>query len=319
MQRLVIAARGSRLALRQAEHVRDLLAQAHGFDCAIIALKTRGDLVTDAPLHRIGGKGLFVKEIEEALLDGRADIAVHSMKDLPADLPTGLVLGAVPARETPFDMLLSARLPGLDALPAGARVGTGSLRRGAQLKSLRPDLEIALLRGNVDTRLKKLLQGDFDAVVMAAAGLRRLGLEAPFAELLAPPRFLPAPGQGALALECRADREDVREALAALHDAEAADCVTAERAFMAGLDAGCRAPVAAVAVLRGGNRTDAVLSLEGLIADPEGLRVVRGEISGPRGEAHRLGAELAAQVACAGGADILRELFHAEQQEGTIL
>jgi hydroxymethylbilane synthase len=315
MQQLVIAARGSRLALRQAEHVRDLLARAHGFDCAITALKTRGDLVTDAPLHRIGGKGLFVKEIEEALLDGRADIAVHSMKDLPVDLPPGLILGAIPARESPFDMLLSARRPGLDALPAGARVGTGSLRRGAQLKALRPDLEIALLRGNVDTRLKKLLQGDFDAVVMAAAGLRRLGLEAPFMELLAPPRFLPAPGQGALALECREDRADVREALSALHDAEAADCVAAERAFLAGLDAGCRAPVAAVAVLGGGNRPDAVLSLEGLIADPEGRRVVRGEISGPRGEARGLGAALAAQVASEGGADILRELFNAEQKE----
>ncbi|MDR2605582.1 MAG: hydroxymethylbilane synthase [Desulfovibrio sp.] len=316
MRKFVIAARGSRLALRQAEYVRDLLVRAHGCDCEIIALKTRGDLVTDVPLHRIGGKGLFVKEIEEALLGGRADIAVHSMKDLPVDPPPGLVLGAVPARENPFDMLLSARLPGLDALPAGARVGTGSLRRAAQLKALRPDLEIAPLRGNVDTRLKKLLQGDFDAVVMAAAGLRRLGLEAPFTELLAPPRFIPAPGQGALALECREDREDVREALSVLHDAEAADCVAAERAFLAGLDAGCRAPVAAAAALRGGDRPDAVLSLEGLIADPEGRRVVRGEISGPRREAHGLGAALAAQVAAAGGADILRELFDAEQQEG---
>ncbi|MDR2669680.1 MAG: hydroxymethylbilane synthase [Desulfovibrio sp.] len=315
MQKFVIAARSSRLALRQAEYVRDLLARARGCDCEIIALKTRGDLITDVPLHRIGGKGLFVKEIEEALLDGRADIAVHSMKDLPVGLPPGLVLGAVPARENPFDMLLSARLPGLDALPAGARVGTGSLRRSAQLKALRPDLEIALLRGNVDTRLKKLLQGDFDAVVMAAAGLRRLGLEAPFTELLAPPRFIPAPGQGALALECREDREDVREALSALHDAEVADCVAAERAFLAGLDAGCRAPVAAAAVL-GGDRPDAVLSLEGLIADPEGRRVVRGEISGPRREARGLGADLAVQVASAGGADILRELFNAVQEEG---
>ncbi|MDR2124794.1 MAG: hydroxymethylbilane synthase [Desulfovibrio sp.] len=316
MQQLVIAARGSKLALRQAEYVRDLLARAHGCDCAIIALTTRGDLATDLPLHRIGGKGLFVKEIEEALLDGRADIAVHSMKDLPVDLPPGLIPGAVPARENPFDMLLSARLPGLDALPAGARVGTGSLRRRAQIKALRPDLEIALLRGNVDTRLKRLLQGDFDAVIMAAAGLRRLGLEAPFTELLTPPRFLPAPGQGALALECREDREDVREALSALHDAETADCVAAERAFMAGLGAGCRAPVAALAVLRGGNRPDAVLCLEGLIADPEGRSIVRCDISGPRGEARRLGADLAAQAAAAGGADILRELFNAEQQEG---
>jgi hydroxymethylbilane synthase len=317
MRRLVLAARGSGLALRQAGHVRDLLARAHGFDCTVIALKTRGDLITDAPLHSIGGKGLFVKEIEEALLDGRADVAVHSMKDLPVNLPPGLILGAVPERETPFDVLLSARHRDLDALPPGARVGTGSLRRRAQLKALRPDLDVVLLRGNVDTRLRKLMQGECDAAVMAGAGLRRLGLEAPFTETLAPPRFIPAPGQGALALECREDRKDTRDALVALHDAEAADCVAAERAFLSGLAGDCRAPIAAVAVLRG-DSCDAVLHLQGLIADPDGRRVVRGDISGPRAEARRLGADLAAQVAAAGGTDIVREIVNAEHQEGML-
>jgi hydroxymethylbilane synthase len=316
MKKLVAAARGSGLALRQAGYVRDLLARTHGFDCEILILKTRGDLIADAPLHRIGGQGVFVREIEEALLDGRADIAVHSMKDLPVKLPPGLITGAVPEREDPCDMLLSARFPGLDALPPGAGVGTGSPRRGAQIKALRPDVEIVPLRGNVDTRLRKLLEGEFDAVVMAAAGLRRLGLKAPFMEKLAPPRFLPAPGQGALALECRADRNDIRDLLAPLHDAEAADCVEAERAFLAGLDGGCRAPIAASAVLRGGNPSDAVIDLEGLIADPTGRRIIRGGISGPRAEARRLGADLAARVASSGGDGILRELADAEQQEG---
>ncbi|MDR1947202.1 MAG: hydroxymethylbilane synthase [Desulfovibrio sp.] len=318
MKYLVAATRGSKLALRQAEYIRARSARAHGPEIRLLVLKTRGDMVTDVPLHRIGGKGIFVKEIEEALLDGRADIAVHSMKDLPVNLPPGLVLGAVPVREDPCDMLLSARFPNLDDLPSGARVGTGSLRRRAQLKALRPDLEVALLRGNVDTRLKKLLDGDFDAIVMAAAGLRRLGLEAPFTEKLAPPRFLPAPGQGALGLECRADRDDVRELLSSLHDADAAACVAAERAFLAGLDGGCRAPIAAAAVLHGGDAPDALISLEGLIADPEGRRVVRGKISGPRAQARELGADLAAQVASAGGAELLREIFNAEQKEGML-
>jgi len=236
MPTITIATRGSKLALWQAEHIAARLRERHpGLAVELLKIKTTGDKILDVPLAKVGGKGLFVKEIEEALLDGRADIAVHSMKDVPAVLPAGLVIGAVPQREDPTDALLSVAYDGLAGLPRGARVGTSSLRRQAQLAALRPDLAIETLRGNLDTRVKKLLSGQFAAIVVASAGLNRLGLAAPKRHTLAPPEFLPAVAQGALGIELRADRADVASLLAFLDHEPTRLAVTAERAFLAGL------------------------------------------------------------------------------------
>ncbi len=307
MGKLVIATRGSRLALWQAEHIKSLLEQRSGRSVELLVLKTKGDIILDVPLAKVGGKGLFVKEIEEALLDGRADLAVHSMKDVPMALPAGLFLGAVPEREDPADLFLSVDHAGLDELPKGARLGTSSLRRQAQLLALRPDLEIVSLRGNVDTRLKKLLEGRFAAIVMAAAGLKRLGLTAPRVARLEPPAFLPACAQGALGIEFREDRADLRELLGFLNHAPTAARVAAERGFLAGLEGGCQVPIAGYAVLSG----DAV-ELEGLVADPSGRRVIRRRRKGPAVQARELGLALAEEIKAAGGAELLRELYQTE-------
>ena len=312
MKTVTIATRGSRLALWQAEHIRALLEKEHGLAVELLVLKTKGDIILDVPLSKVGGKGLFVKEIEEALLDGRADLAVHSMKDVPMDLPDGLVLGAVPEREDPADLLLSAKYASLEDLPQGAAVGTSSLRRQAQILARRPDLKVVSLRGNVDTRIRKLMEGEFEAVIMASAGVKRLGLSAPFISPLAPPAFLPAAGQGALGIEFRADRPDMADMLRFLNHAESFVRVTAERAFLAGLEGGCQVPIAAYATLApasGKTASGAVLHLEGLVADVTGTRIIRKSIQRASAAARDLGLSLAREVKAAGGADILRELY----------
>ena len=303
--RLVIATRGSKLALWQANHVADRLRQKHaGLTVDLLPIKTKGDKILDVPLAQVGGKGLFVKEIEEALLDGRADLAVHSMKDVPAEQPDGLVVGIVPEREDPCDMLLSVAYDNLDALPQGAKIGTSSLRRKAQLTALRPDLAIVDLRGNLDTRVGKLLEGQFDAIIVARAGLNRLGISAPKSERLCPPRFLPAAAQGALGIEYR--REDTQTAamLAFFEHPESRDAVAAERAFLARLDGGCQVPIAAHAVIDGD-----VLSLDGLVADPETGRTFRDVATGRRGDAVKLGRTLADSVLGMGAKAVLDAVY----------
>lgn len=310
---LTIATRGSALALWQANHIAGCITQRHGIEVHLLVLKTKGDIIQDVPLAKVGGKGLFVKEIEEALLDGRADIAVHSMKDVPMELPAGLTLGVVPQREALTDSLLSVHYPTLAALPHGAKVGTSSLRRQAQLLHLRPDLVIESLRGNVDTRLRKLMEGQFDAIVMASAGLNRLGLSAPHQTPLAPPEFLPACGQGALGLEFKESRTDLAELLAFLDHPATHHCVAAERGFLAGLEGGCQVPIAAHATLGDDvENPSGTITLEGLVADPTGTRIIRQSLSGPRTQARALGLSLAQQVKEAGGQAILHELYEAQ-------
>ncbi len=298
---LVIATRGSKLALWQANHVAARLRETHpGLVVDLLPIKTKGDKILDVPLAKVGGKGLFVKEIEEALLDGRADVAVHSMKDVPAEQPEGLVVGIVPEREDPCDMLLSVAHDGLAALPAGARVGTSSLRRKAQLTAARPDLAIVDLRGNLDTRVGKLLDGQFDAIVVAAAGLNRLGLTAPKAERLAPPCFLPAAAQGALGIEYRRDDPETAAMLAFFDHAESRDAVAAERAFLARLEGGCQVPIAAFAAIDGDS-----LTLDGLVADPQTGATFRDAVTGRRHEATTLGRTLAETVLAMGAKAVL--------------
>ncbi|MCL1916075.1 MAG: hydroxymethylbilane synthase [Desulfovibrionaceae bacterium] len=307
MARLVIATRGSRLALWQAEHIRArILERLPDLRVELLILKTRGDVIQDVPLAKVGGKGLFVKEIEEALLDGRADFAVHSIKDLPVDLPLGLTLGVIPPREAQEDILLSVDYPGLEALPAGAKVGTSSLRRQAQLLALRPDLQVSGLRGNVDTRLKKLLQGEFAAIILAQAGLRRLGLSAPQEQILNPEHFLPAVGQGALGLEYSLDNQDLAQKLAFMDHAPTRRQVEGERAFLAELEGGCQTPIAACARLE-----DALLTLDGLVATPDGRRIIRRRIQGSASQAVGLGQSLAKEIKAAGGTEILQSLTQA--------
>jgi len=310
MKKLVIATRGSKLALWQAEHIKSCIEGKHpGVSVELLVLKTRGDIILDVPLAKVGGKGLFVKEIEEALLDGRADLAVHSMKDVPMELPEGLVLGIIPEREEPSDTFLSVHHASLAALPHGATVGTSSLRRQSQLLALRPDLNVVSLRGNVDTRLRKLSEGQFDAIIMATAGMKRLGLSAPKSEVLGPPAFLPAVGQGALGIEFRTDRADLRELLAFLEHTPTRIRVEAERGFLAGLQGGCQVPIAGHAVMTGND----TFTLEGLVADLTGVRVIRRTMNGksaPDGaQARTVGLDLAAQLVADGAGDILAEVY----------
>lgn len=308
MKSIVIATRGSLLALWQAEHVKARLEGAHaGLRVELKRIKTQGDIILDVPLSKVGGKGLFVKEIEEALLDGSADLAVHSMKDVPMVLPEGLTLACVPERESSADMLLCAHYDGLDSLPKGAQVGTSSLRRQAQLLALRPDLRISSLRGNVDTRLRKLLEGRFDAIVLAAAGVRRLGLEAPRMRALEPELCLPAVGQGALGIECRTDRPDILDMLAFLEHRPTKVRVEAERAFLAGLDGGCQAPIAGHAVMLGPE----TFRLEGLVAEIDGSRIVRHSVEGAAAAPAAAGRALARVLLDNGAAEILARLYAA--------
>ena len=302
---LTIATRGSMLALWQAEHVRALLMEQHpGLTVELLKLKTQGDKILDVPLAKVGGKGLFVKEIEEALMDGRADLAVHSMKDVPTELPIGLVVGITPKREDPTDTLLSVNFPSLDELPQGAIVGTSSFRRQAQLLMLRSDLDIRMLRGNVNTRLKKLMDGEYDAIVLATAGLRRLGLSAPHTQPLTPPNFLPAVAQGALGIEFREDDVQVRDMLTFMDHSETRIRVRAERGYLTALEGGCQVPIAGYA------ETDAdTVTITGLVASLDGKHVVRRETIGPAERAWDVGVELAQAVLAAGAKEILDEVY----------
>jgi len=305
--KLVIATRGSKLALWQARHVAARLGQAHpGLTVELLPIKTKGDKILDVPLAKVGGKGLFVKEIEDALLSGRADLAVHSMKDVPAEQPEGLILGAIPEREDPADLLLSVRYASLAALPVGASVGTSSLRRRAQLLAARPDLTIVDLRGNLDTRVTRLTEGRFDAIVVAAAGMNRLELTAPKVERLAPPAFLPAAAQGALGLEYRADDPETADLVAFFDHADSRDAVVAERGFLGRLEGGCQVPIAAHAVVAGDG-----LTLDGLVADPADGRTFRDTVSGPRSQAAALGAALAESVLALGAKAVLDAVYAA--------
>jgi hydroxymethylbilane synthase len=303
-ERIVIASRVSRLALWQAGHVRDALAQLYpSCRVEILGMTTRGDEILDRSLAKIGGKGLFVKELENALEDGRADIAVHSAKDVPMDLPAGFALAAFLAREDPRDALVSNAYDRLADLPPGAVVGTSSLRREAQLRSRFPALAIQALRGNLDTRLAKLDRGEYAAIVLAVAGLKRLGLGSRIRAILAPEESLPAVGQGALAVECRDGRPELVAALAPLHDAATAACVRAERAVSRALGGSCTVPLAAHATLANG-----VLSLRGLVASPDGTRIARGEVRGDAAAPERAGEALAAALRAQGAGEILARL-----------
>lgn len=307
MKIIRIATRGSKLALWQAHHISDLLRRQYsGLSVELNVIKTKGDKILDVPLAKIGGKGLFVKEIEEALLADEADIAVHSMKDVPAELPEGLKLGIIPEREAPTDCFLSVGSKDVASLPACARVGTSSLRRQTQLMAMRRDLQIVSLRGNLDTRVGKLMNGEFDAIIVATAGLNRLGLTAPCMQELAPPVFYPAVAQGALGIEYRTDRPDLDEMLAFLDHYPSRVCVEAERAFLFGLDGGCQVPIAGYATLDG-----ATISMTGLVADLCGERIIRHDASGAADSALELGASVARAVLSQGGQAILDQVYRA--------
>ncbi|WP_043518658.1 hydroxymethylbilane synthase [Achromobacter arsenitoxydans] len=306
-QRLVIATRASRLALWQAEHVRDRLRTLYPA-CAVelLTLTTRGDQILDRTLSKVGGKGLFVKELENALLDGRADLAVHSLKDVPVDLQAPFELCAVLDRADPRDAFVSNHYATLAELPAGAVVGTSSLRRESQIRARYPALVVKPLRGNLDTRLGKLDKGDYDAIVLAAAGLERLGLGARIRALLDPADSLPAAGQGALGIEIRDDRSDMRAWLAPLVSADTTACVLAERAVSRKLGGSCQVPLAAYAQI-----SDGALSLRALVASPDGVRMVHAARSGPASEAEAIGEAAASELLDAGAETILRELLQA--------
>ncbi len=309
MRHLTIATRGSQLALAQARWVAAALEQREpGLKVELLVLKTKGDKILEVPLAQVGGKGLFVKEIEDALLDGRAQMAVHSMKDVPAELPAGLILAGVSRREDPGDVLIARAGGSLPDLPPGPTVGTSSLRRQAQLKALRPDARVVNLRGNVETRLRKLKEQNLDAIILAAAGLNRLGLMRPGYHRLDPDVFLPAVGQGALGLECRADDPETCRLVGLLNHPECAAAVAAERAFLARLEGGCQVPIAGHARVEG----DQVV-LAGLVADLEGVRVHRAQGRAARDQAAALGVRVAEEVLEAGGREILQELYQEDQ------
>jgi len=304
---LIIATRESPLALWQAEFVRTALRQAHPqLDVQLLGMTSRGDQLLDTPLAKVGGKGLFVKELEEALLDGRADIAVHSMKDVPMDFPAGLGLGVICAREDPSDAFVSNRFPTLESLPQGSVVGTSSLRRECQLRARRPDLDIRFLRGNVNTRLRKLDEGEYDAIILASAGLKRLGFSARIAQRIEVADSLPAGGQGAVGIELRSADTEVRALLQPLHHEPTAFRVTAERAMNRHLQGGCQVPIGCYAqfVDEGEN-----LWLRGLVGKPDGSQILRAEGTGPAREAEQLGVRVAEDLLARGAAAILAEVY----------
>lgn len=307
MKQLVIATRESALALWQAEHVKARLQALYpDLEIQLLGMTTQGDRILDVTLNKIGGKGLFVKELETALAEGRADLAVHSLKDVPMHLPEGFALAAILQREDPRDALVSNHYASLEALPAGAVVGTSSLRRESQLRARFPHLVVKPLRGNVQTRLRKLDEGEFDAIVLAAAGLKRLGLTDRIRLELSPEQSLPAVGQGALGIEIRADREDVLALLAPLNDAETAACVTAERAMSRALGGSCQVPLGGYAELQGG-----MLTLRAFVAEPDGSVVYAAQAQAPVAEAEQLGQQLAAQLSEQGAVAIIAQLAQA--------
>ncbi len=301
-----IGSRGSKLALWQAEWVQSQL-QSKGILVEIHIIKTKGDKILDVPLAKVGGKGLFVKEIEDALLEKQIDLAVHSMKDMPGAMPKGLQIGAIPKREDSRDALIAKDSLSLDSLPAGATVGTSSLRRQAQLLALRPDLNIVSLRGNLDTRLRKLSEGDFDAILLAAAGLHRLGWGEEITETLSPKRFLPAIAQGALCIQTRENDAEINGLIQFLNHPETATAVTAERALLARLEGGCQVPIGGHATLSGDQ-----ITLEGLVASLDGKEIIRETQRAPRAEAASLGIAVAEALLKKGAAKILDAVYSKE-------
>lgn len=302
---LRIATRKSPLALWQADFVTARLLELHpDLQVELVKMSTQGDRILDSPLAKVGGKGLFVKELEQGLLDGSADIAVHSMKDVPVEFPEGLHLPVICPREDPRDAFVSNDFDNFEALPRGARVGTSSLRRQCQLRALRPDLTIVDLRGNVGTRLDKLDRGDYDAIILAAAGLKRLALGGRIRELLAPDVCLPAIGQGAVGIECRRHDPRVNGLLEPLNDRKTALRVSAERAMNTRLNGGCQVPIAGYAEMEHG-----VILLKGLVGRPDGREVVRGVISGRPEDAEELGTVLAEDLLSRGAGAILEEVY----------
>ena len=302
MTRLVIATRRSRLALWQAEHVKALLV-ARGHEVELLPMTTQGDELQQASLTEVGGKGLFIKELEAALADGRADLAVHSMKDMPAALPPGFALAAITARDDPRDAFVSTRYAGLAELPPGSIVGTSSLRRQAQVLERYPALEVRPLRGNVDTRLAKLDRGEYAAILLAHAGLKRLGLAARSRSLLSIEESMPSPGQAALGIECMSARADVQALVASLGDTASSTCVLAERAVNRSLGGDCTIPLGAFAELQG-----ASLRLRALVAAPDGRRIVRAEAVGDAADPEGLGRRVADALRAKGAGEILAAL-----------
>ncbi|HLU25949.1 MAG TPA: hydroxymethylbilane synthase [Longimicrobiales bacterium] len=303
---LRLGTRGSRLALWQAHHVKDRLEAAHpGLRVEIVVLETIGDRIQDVPLARIGDRGLFTKELDRAILDGRVDAAVHSLKDVPTRLPAGLGLAAVLEREDPRDVVIPApgRPATLDALPPDSRIGTSSLRRRAQVLHRRPDLQVLDLRGNLDTRLGRLAERHYDAVILAAAGVRRLGREALIGAFLEPPGWLPAAGQGALGIAAREGDDDVASLLSALDHPDARRETTAERAFLRELEGGCQIPIGALARTEG-----ELLRLDGFVGSLDGRTLIRGSIEAPAGDPEEAGRRLAADLLERGAKEVLEQV-----------
>jgi len=304
-QKITIATRESQLALWQAEHVKArLMVLYSGLQVELLGMTTQGDQILDSPLSRIGGKGLFVKELEVAMAEGRADLAVHSIKDVPMDLPDGFELAAISLREDPRDAFVSNHFAALADLPAGAKVGTSSLRRHAQLRAHFPHLQVETLRGNVNTRLRKLDEGQYDAILLAAAGLKRLGFEARIRSELAPEESLPAVGQGALGIEIRCGRADLHALLAPLNDPETAACVRAERAMSRKLQGGCQAPIGGFAQMQAGR-----IHLRAFVADLEGTRFYRAEVTGEVTAPEEIGHRAADALIQQGADQLLAELI----------
>jgi len=301
-----IATRRSPLALWQAEHAAERLERTFpGCRTELVKMTTQGDKILDAPLAKIGGKGLFVKELEQGMLEGLADIAVHSMKDVPVEFPDGLHLAAILTREDPRDAFVSNRYSTLQDLPANARIGTSSLRRQCQIKELYPNAEILSLRGNVNTRLSKLDAGEYDAVILASAGLKRLGMAERITQCLETGVSLPASGQGAIGIECRSDDTEINAMLSALHDGETGLCVTAERAMNARLNGGCQVPIAGFAQVQ-----DEQLFMRGLVGSPDGSVIYRAERKGGLDSAETIGRMVAEDLLAQGADKILQALFH---------
>ena len=306
-QTIRIATRKSPLAMWQAEHVAAELKRVHpGIEIEIVGMTTQGDKILDTPLAKIGGKGLFIKELEQGLLSDQADIAVHSMKDVPVEFPEGLHLAVIMQREDPRDAFVSNTYKTIDELPQGACVGTSSLRRQSQLAEQRPDLVIKSLRGNVNTRLRKLDEGEYDAIILAAAGLIRLGFQERITAFIAPEQSLPAIGQGAVGIECRSEDDRVNQLIAPLHHQDTACCVLAERAMNQRLHGGCQVPIAGYAMLENGE-----LWLRGLVGEPDGSRIIRGEVDGKPEEAEAMGQGLAERL-LEWGADRILEALYAD-------
>ena len=301
-----LGSRGSKLALWQAEFIQFEIERRTGRKVEITRIKTTGDMILDVPLARVGGKGLFVKEIEEALLSGVIDLAVHSMKDVPTELPDRLAIVAITRREDPRDAFLSVKYRKFEELPPGAKLGTSSLRRQTQLLGLRPDLSVETLRGNLDTRIRKMEEGRYDAIILAAAGLRRLGWEAKITEYISEEMSLPAIGQGALGIEIRADDPDTREAVSFLNDRDTAFAVRAERGFLKRLEGGCQVPIASYGRTEGDG-----IFLEGMVGRPDGSEIIRGNARGSTSDPEALGAGLAEQLLARGAKEILDEVYRA--------